>query len=124
MWSFIRCEFTSTTLWLILILIYTHTRTHKTCFIKRFIKTRRDFFDSPLPPSHSQQSSMVYWSITLLSTVIMTYDKTKKQHHKSSSELKWDNLHVNCQKQKVILMFKTFSGQTPRYLKEMFRHRK
>ena len=39
-------------------------------------------------------------------------------------QLKWNNLSVNRQKQKAILMFKTLSGQTPQYLHEMFASRR
>ena len=39
-------------------------------------------------------------------------------------QLKWNNLYVNRQKQKAILMFKTFNGQTPQYLQDMFDSRR
>ena len=39
-------------------------------------------------------------------------------------QLKWNNLSVNRQKQKAILMYKTLNGQTPQYLHEMFTSRR
>ena len=44
--------------------------------------------------------------------------------HLISFSSSWNNLFVNRQKQKVILMFKTLNGQTPQYLQDMFDSRR